>query len=119
MKYMKVLPNIKLTNLFGEEFKDENGKSVHLSFKDFVLQRLADPKFSKNMDSILSAVQIKNAIENIKEDEVLGLETSDWKNLADAVKEPSPQTPYNSLMSHALLPFMQEIVNAKDTKLEG
>lgn len=119
MKYMKVLPSIKLTNFFGEAFKDENGEEVFVSFKSFILQRLSDPKFSKNMDLIMSAVQIKNAVDAVEEGGELALETSDWNNLVDVIKEPSPQTPYNPLMAHALVPFMKEIVDAKDNSLES
>lgn len=118
MKYMKVLDSVELTDVFDKAVVDEKGEPVKLTFEQFVLGRLSDPQFSKNMDMVMSAFQIKQALD--KCNGTLELETSDWNNLVEAVKNPSPQTAYHPLYAVNLVPFMKEIINATDeNKIES
>ena len=114
MKYMRVLDTITLKNVFGKvvsaEDEDGNKTDAALSFKDFVLGRLLDAKFSKDVEGVMSAMQIKQAVDQA--DKVLALETSDWTKLLDAVKNPSGG--YNPAIAISLVPFMKEIINASD-----
>ena len=117
MKYMKVPANVKLTNWYGEEIKDQKGESAApISFKDFCIGRLMDPKFSKDMATILRAFEIKNRVQ--KMGEYLMLEDVDYAALLDAVTEPSPQAPYNSLISHCLVPFFKAVTEATSKEPE-
>ena len=114
MKYMKVLDSIELTDIFGTVIVDENGEPIKLSFEKFILGRLSDPQFSKNMDMVMSAFQIKQAVD--KCDDILELETSDWTRLVEAVKNPSAQAAYHPMYATKLVPFMKEIINATESK---
>lgn len=116
MKYVKVLDDIKLVDLNDNEVAPE-GKQLEISFKDFVLGRLSDPKFAKSMDMVFSALQIKQSLKDLEGD-VLVLDTSDWQNLLEVVKEPSPQATYHPLYAFNLVPFMKAIVEATDNKPE-
>lgn len=115
---MKVLPKVPLKNLFNTPInaEDEEGNTfpAEISFKEFVLQRLADAKFSADMEAVVSALQIKQAVEDA--DDVLALETADWTRLVEVVKKPSQ--PYNPVFAVSLVPFMKEVANASDTKPE-
>ena len=117
MKYMRMLENITLTNVFGQviQAEDEEGnkQDAVLSFKDFILGRLLDSKFSQNVESVMSAMQIKEAIN--KADKVLELETSDWAKLVEVVKAPSGG--YNPTIAVSMVPFMKEVINASDKEL--
>jgi len=113
MKYIKMQETVKLVSLFGDQFKDENGGDAELTCKQFILQRLLDKKFGTGMDAIMSAFQIKQALE--KADDVLELETKDWELLVSVVKTPSPGSEYNTNVAHCLLDFMKAIIGASDS----
>ena len=110
MKYIKVTESVKLTNWYGEEMKGQDGVPAVISFKDFVIGRLMDPKFSKDMATILRAFEIKTRAE--KMGEYLMLEDADYSLLSDVVSNPSSQAPYNSLISHCLVPFFKAVTEA-------
>ena len=116
MKYMKMVDNVKLIDVFDKKIVDEGGKSLEISFKEFILGRLSDPQFSKGMDMVMSAFQIKQAVN--RGNGSLELETSDWKHLVEAVKNPSPQTAYHPMYAVNLVPFMKEIINATDEPID-
>ena len=118
MKYMQILDDIEIKDISDKKVVDEDGNSVMFSFRSFIIGRLSDQKFAANMDMVMSAFQIKEALDSV-ENGMLGLETSDWNNLVSVVRNPSPQTAYNPLYAINLVPFMREIVNAKDAKEEA
>lgn len=117
MKYMRVPDPVKLTDVNDTRIVDDSGKDLEITFKQFVVGRLSDPKFSTNMDMIMSAVAVKTAVKEA-ENGVMVMDTADWRNLVDVVRNPSPQNPYNPLFALNLLPFMHTVVNAKDSKEE-
>ena len=115
MKYMKMLEDIEIKDINDNIVKDTADKPVMLEFESFIIGRLTDPKFSADMNMVMSAFQIKEALKDI-ENGTLRLEPSDWENLVSVVRNPSPQAAYNPLYAINLVPFMREIVNAKDSK---
>jgi hypothetical protein len=117
MKYMKVPADVKLTNWYGEEIKDQKGEPVApITFYDFIIGRLTDPKFSKDMATILRAFEIKTRAK--KMGAYLALEDVDYTALLDVVTEPSPQAPYNSMISHCLVPFFKAVTEATSKEPE-
>ncbi len=110
MKYIKVPESVKLTNWYGEEMKGQDGSPAVISFREFILGRLMDPKLSKDMSTILRAFEIKTRAEKMSE--YLMLEDADYALLSDVVSSPSPQAPYNSLISHCLVPFFKAVTEA-------
>lgn len=112
---MKILEDIEIKDLNDDVVKDTDDNVVILGFKTFIVGRLSDPKFAVDMNMVMSAFQIKEALKDV-ENGMLGLETSDWENLVSVVRNPSPQAAYNPLYAINLVPFMREIVNAKDSK---
>ena len=115
MKYMKMLDPVKLTDVNDTRIVDDSGKDLEVSFTQFVVGRLSDPKFSTSMDMIMSAWEIKQAMKE-SDNGVVAMDTAHWEKLAEVVKNPSPQNPYHPMYAINLLPFMQEVVNAKDSK---
>lgn len=120
MKYIKNLEPILLTNFHGESFKDEDGSPAQMTLKMFLLTKLADPKFGRDMESITSAFQIKKAVNESGDDaEYYEIETTDWEVLSSVVKTPSTQNHYNPVLSHCLIPFMKAITGATDEVVEN
>ena len=117
MKYMEMLEDIEIIDINDNKIVNENGDAVTIGFKAFIVGRLTDPKFAADMNMVMSAFQIKEALNNAKNG-TLELETSDWENLVSVVRNPSPQAGYNPLYAINLVPFMREIVNATNTKLK-
>lgn len=114
MKYIKVPDSVKLTNLFGESFKDQDENDAELTCQQFILQRLSDAKFGQGLESVMSSSQIKKAVDSSDNSDVIQLETKDWELLVTAVKEPSPGNLYNTTIAHCLLDFMKAVVAATD-----
>ena len=110
MKYIIVPEDIKLTSWAGEVMKDESGQQATIRFKDFIIGRLMDPKFAKDMSTILRAVEIKAKTNGMGK--VLALEDVDFELLADVTRNPSPQYSYNPTISHCLVPYLKAITEA-------
>lgn len=120
MKYIKVLPDVMLTRPNGRGLIDETGREVMipLSFKEFVFARLMDPKFSKDMETMMRAFEIKTQTE--KATDYLALEDADWKLLESVTRSPDQQTAYRPDVALSMLPFIRAIVEAssKDPREE-
>lgn len=116
MKYIKNLKPILLTNFHGENFKDEKGEPAKMTLKMFILEKLADPKFGRDMEAITSAFQLKKALTDAGDNPgYFAVETKDWEVLSSVVKTPSAQNHYNPVLSHCLIPFMKAVTEAVDT----
>ena len=113
MRYITVPEDIELYNLGGQRMKDENDADVTLTFPDFVLQRLGDPKFAIDMKAVIAAVEIKLKLGDANG--VLALDNDHWERLKAVTEEPSGLTAYHPAVSHNLLPFMKAICDASDT----
>lgn len=114
MKYIRVPADVQLTNWYGEAIKGPDGEQATIKFYDFIVGRLQDPKFAKDMATILRAFEIKTKAE--KMGECLALEDVDYNFLQDVVVNPSPQAPYNSMISHCLIAFMKAVTEATSTE---
>jgi hypothetical protein len=110
MKYIKVPESVRMTNWYGEEVKNQEGEGATVTFKEFVVGRLMDPKFSKDMATILRAFEIKTQAEKMTS--LLVLEDVDYDLLLDVVANPSQQAQYNSLISYCLVPFFKAVKDA-------
>ncbi len=111
MKYIKVPEDVKLTTWHGEPINESNGEQSIIKFKDFVIGRLMDAKFSKDMSTILRAIEIKSRVDKMETE--LALEDVDWKLLNDVTESPSPQQQYNPNISHCLVPFFMAVTKAE------
>lgn len=114
MRYIQMQPDVMLHNIEGNALQDEKGDHVTISLKRFILGRLTDPSFAADMASVLSALQIREAVE--RADNVIEIETEDWKRLAAATK--TPQGGYNAAFAHCLVPFMKAITEASEKRPE-
>lgn len=114
MKYIKKLNPVTLTNLQNTPFEDENGAPITMTIQSFILQRLIDSKFGTGMEGLLSATQIKTAVE--ESGDYIELETKDWELLSNVVRQPSSDQQYNPNIAHCLVPIIQAILNATDKK---
>jgi len=114
MKYIMVPGDIKLTSWSGDEMKDSDGNQASITFKDFIIGRLMDPKFSKDMSTILRAVEIKG--KGSKMGKILALEDVDFELLADTTRHPSPNYSYNPAISHCLVPYLKAITEASSAE---
>jgi hypothetical protein len=113
MKYIKVPADVQLTNWYGEAIKGQDGNQAVIKFYDFILGRLQDPKFAKDMATILRAFEIKTKADKMTD--YLALEDVDYNFLQDVVVNPSPQAPYNGMISHCLIAFMKAVTEAVST----
>ena len=111
MKFIHIPVPQPVYNLQDERMKDDDGNDASISFRDFVIGRLGDPKFASDMASVLSAVEIKTQLDC--SNGVMMLDTADWERLLAVTKTPSPQTMYHPQVSRALVPFMLAITDAQ------
>jgi hypothetical protein len=110
MKYITIPPTQPVHNLNGERMTGEDGKPATISFADFIAGRLGDPVFGEDMASVLSAVEIKKALD--RANGVLQLDKADWARLKKVTEKPSPQTMYHPQVARALVPFMLAVTEA-------
>lgn len=115
MKYITVPGFVDIFNLTGDRVKDEKGADATMTFAQFVLGRLADPKFGKSMAAVMTAFEIKKQVD-APEDGVVALENEHHKALLDAVE--SPESAYHPAFAQNLVPFMLAVKNATDKKPE-
>lgn len=117
MKVIKVQESVVLTNTSGktlykrdQENPEGEAEVAMVTFKEFLYQRLADPKMSKTIDTLRATLRLKNAVDEAEN--LVKVEEEDWDLLVDVVKEPS--TPYNPTFGYCLLPFIDAVVEAED-----
>lgn len=118
MKYIVVQPPIAITNIAGDRLPDERGEPAEVSFKDFVLARLVDAKFTdglQGMEAALLVFETRNRVlaEFERKDDVLALEDEQYKRLAKSVAEPTGG--YNPQIQHNLPPFLLAVRDASST----
>lgn len=97
-----------LTDIRGEEVK-----ANPMKFGAFILDRLLDPIFGKSMQSILSAIAIKEVVEDGPDETgALWFESADWKLLRQVTENPT--NGYNTAIAHNFIQFMKAIIEAED-----
>lgn len=116
MKYIKVLEDIPIFNLSGDRMIGDDGSPAIVTFRQFVLGRLGDPKFSEDIHAIIAAVEIKKQLDYANG--VLALENDHHQRLAAVTERPSPQSAYHPAVAFNLLPYMQAITNPADAPPE-
>lgn len=114
MKYIEIPEDIDIYNLNGERMKGAGDSDATVSFEDFVLGRLGDPKFAESVKTITAAVEIKNKLKDAKG--VLALENEHYTLLKQVTEKPSAQSAYHPAVAHNLLPFMQAITEHASDK---
>jgi len=110
------LAPIKLIDVFDRQLVDDKGTELTLSFKQFILRRLLDPRL-KDMEAKISIWQIKQAIKDEQAFQY-ALETTDWVRLEEIVKDPEGAAAYDVQWEHSCIPFMKAIVDAQDAPFE-
>lgn len=118
MKYIEIPAPVEVTNLEGTVIKNEKDEPVTVTFEQFLLGRLTDPKFASNMAQVLIAVEIKTKLSEAKKvgGLVLELENEHYKTLKEVVENPSKEVGYTPGLAHNLVAFMKAVVDAKDQK---
>lgn len=112
MKYIEIPEDIDIYNLNGERMKGAGDSDATVSFEDFVLGRLGDPKFAESVQNVIAAVEIKTKLKDANG--VLALENEHYSLLKQATDKPSAQSAYHPAVAHNLLPFMKAIMDASD-----
>jgi len=114
MKYIKVLPEVELTNLHGQKFVDESGIQLKMNSKLFLTNLLADAKFAEDKTGsakLLFIVEIKNQID--KQDfgqKYVSFENEQYKYLKSATEAGE----YDARMALCIAPFIEAVINATD-----
>lgn len=106
MKYIEIPAEVALVAVTGEKVVNNTGDQLKVSFKEFVLGRLTEKSFGAGMDSVLSAVKIRDLVEEANG--TLELEDSDWNRLRVAVK----QGTYDPRLAYCLIPHMEAVEKA-------
>jgi hypothetical protein len=116
MKYIIIPPHVPIEQLDGTPVK--NGPTqLKITFREFMIGRLADPKWGSSADHVLNAGEIRTQVRGMPDiGGVLVLETEHWKQLLEVTNSPSPQVPYNPQIAHCLSTFIKAVQNAKDEK---
>ena len=112
MKYIPIPETIPLYNLTGERMKESDDTDAEVTFSNFVLGRLGDPRFSVDRRSVQMADEIIKKMEGANG--MLELPHEHWKLLSEVTDKPSQQSVYHPAVSRNLLPFMNAICEAKD-----
>ena len=114
MKYIKVLPEVELTNLYGQKFIDESGVQVKMNSKSFLINLLSDEKFAedkKGAAKLLFVVEVKNQIDNQDfSQKYIKFENEQYK----AVKTSVENGTYDARMAMCIAPFIESVLNATD-----
>jgi hypothetical protein len=115
MKYIKMQPEVALINsMTGEPIKEQSGDPSTFTFEQFILSRLCDAKFGRDMEKIFQAIKIRKQLKEA--DEYMTLEDADHAALVDSVKSPSAETMYNAVVAASFVPFMEAINGATSEK---
>lgn len=109
MKKISIQPDIALKNVAGQNLfkRDEQGNQTPavVSFKDFLYQRIADPKLSRNKESLELSLRLKEAVDDATTE--ISLQDEDWESFVEVVKNPT--NPYNPTFGYCLLPFIRAV----------
>lgn len=110
MKYLALEPAlVKLTDLGGKPVVDEAGTTVDMSFKNFLLGRLADPRFIQDATHVFIAEAIKRRVEEANG--VLELEDEQYRKLREVVEKPHTNLPYgHPQVVQSMAPFIRAVL---------
>ena len=108
MRYIKLLPDIKLTHINGEPLTPE----MSCSHKEFLMSRLADNEFADKVENIGIALDIRAKIRTSTE--VLELENTEWEKMVKSAS--SPTGGYNPQLAHNFFEFIQSVLNAPNVR---
>lgn len=115
MKKIKVQEDLALKNVAGQDLfkKDEEGNQTPavVTFKDFLYQRIADPKLSSSKESLELSLRLKEAVDAATTE--VALQDEDWKSFVDVVENPTH--PYNPVFGYCLLPFIRAVSEPTDS----
>lgn len=119
-KFIKVPAPITLTNPLGQVFTQPDGTPIVLTFKQFVQERTMDGALTAGKTGFSAAILQSEAIESVKAIPEPGdfwelKSYEQWEALVRTVKEPKQD--FDPRFAFALVPFMQAIVEAADSKL--
>ena len=114
MKFIKVPENIALQATDGSRFVDLGGKPVIKTYRQFLLEKLADATFVRGrtgMAATLFTIDARDAI-------VRCPEAGEWLEVSEEVHAAlkatieSPTTPDDQRFAWCLISFMQATINA-------
>lgn len=120
IKYIIVPEPIKLLDPLSKEvLTDEKGDEAKpVTFADFLAKQLFTPMWGENYKNAKSARAIERACE--ASNGVIQLAEEDWKKLRDALDSPTetPKYGFHPAVVRQLLPFIDAVMDAKDTAPE-
>lgn len=110
MKTIKIPQPVTICDAAGNPVLDQAGNPVVITFKNFVSGTLlADPKYGKTLNDILSAVDVKTKL--ILAEDKLELDDEHWDRLVAVMKEPS-----NPYMPHTVTQIVSFLLAIRDAK---
>lgn len=98
-----------------EELKDEKGVAKPQTFSEFIGKLLFNPMWAENYKNIKSARAVDKAFDSAKPGTVVQLAEEDWKRLHDLIENPKGGYGYHAAVMPQLLPFLDAIMEAKDS----
>lgn len=116
MKYIKTVPELKLTDLQGRIVVDERQNQLSMNLKLFLTNLLSNEKFAEEKqgsNKLFFIMEIKEQID--KQDfsaEYIEFENEQYK----AIKAITESQDYDSRMAHCFVPFVRTVLNATDEK---
>lgn len=117
MKHIKLLPDIPITALNGEQLRDENGTPAFLPHRDFILSLLGDKQWiDGGLDWLYAAFEIKRLVLGLADDATsLPLEDAHYEKLKKVAEEPTQRHP-NPNVTLCSVPLVRSIADAKDDR---
>lgn len=114
IKYVTIPEPIMLHDpVTKEELKDEKGVAKPQTFSEFIGKLLFNPMWAENYKNIKSAKAIDKAFS--VSNGVAQLAEEDWKKLKELVENPKGGYGYHAAVMPQLLPFLDAIMEAKDS----
>lgn len=110
MHYIKIPQEVELTTIDGTPVHDKKGP-IKVTFEEFLLARLVDPKFTRTSRGIFASLDIKQSLKTANG--TLAIDTDPhFTTLKTVVEEPSPETGYPPALAHNFAPFIKAILEA-------
>lgn len=116
MYYIEVPEPVRMAAIDGSPILQEGNKEWFVTLAEFIQGRLTDKNLNSEMDRLFAVVDMREAVRELGDKKYLALETKHWEYLRDAVKTPHPETGYNHIIAHNLVPLIKAVVNATDKK---
>lgn len=109
MRFIPRLPPVAVTQITGEPVLRPDGTPAEFTQRQFLLGRTTDPAFGSDMEAVMAAIRIRDAVDSDKP--FIEVESADYDRLDKATR--TPQAGYVMAVAHCLEPFIRGVIDAK------